>query len=881
MSENNFLEKTLEDTVLSRRSFLKWSAALGGTAALAGGVNYGMKAVEAAEAVAAGEGEFITAACWHNCGGQRCLLKAEVLDGVVQKVKTDDTHPDTADHPQLRACARGRSQQHQVFGADRLKYPMKRKNWEPGGGKKELRGQDEWVRISWDEALDIVASEFKRIKGKYGNEGILEVGGTLSRPISLFGGAVRTWGTTSWGTWYYTGPQIGLGDGLVFTSHNDRLDMRNSDLIVIWGGNPAWSSQGNTMKFYLDAKKAGAKFIFVDPFYNDSAKILADDWVPVRPATDHALALGIAYVLIDEDDPAKNPLIDWDFLNRCTVGFDSEHMPEGGNPEDNFKDYVLGTYDGEPKTPEWASEICGVPPREIRALAREIGRTERVALLTAWAPARTNNTDSWPQMFMTLGCMTGNIGESGKMTGVSCWERTANGGPFLIGSGGSGVPRIDAETINISINNNEVWDAVLSGKYVAGEDEVKDIDLQMIVHDGSSSLNQKVGMTKGIKAHREVEFVLTLNFVLNTNAKYSDVVLPVTTQWERAGYLDGNREHLIWARNITDPLFEAKDDDWIAAELGKRLGFDPEVILPLSPEQQVFNRLAGAWVLKEDGETRENLLTITQEDIDSMGVEGEPQEGRITLQEFKEKGIYSVPRKENDNYGYIAHEDFRKDPEANPLSHSWAGTPSGKMEIYCQQIADFVKSKGFTEIDPIPTYTKPTEGYEDTFSDWQSKVKGDYPFQLITIHYRRRSHSIFDNVPWLREAFPQEFIMNTLDAEELGLKNGDIVKITSRHGKVIRPVFVSELMMPGVTALGEGAWAEVDEKTGIDKAGSTNTLNGAIPTGQGHQGWNSCNVNVEKYTGPIDLKPDHKWPPRVVFETPEGFEVGGGMVENG
>ena len=72
--------------------------------------------------------------------------------------------------PKQRGCARGRSQRRQVFGADRLKYPMKRKNWAPGGGKKELRGRDEWVRISWDEALDIVASELKRIKENYGNE---------------------------------------------------------------------------------------------------------------------------------------------------------------------------------------------------------------------------------------------------------------------------------------------------------------------------------------------------------------------------------------------------------------------------------------------------------------------------------------------------------------------------------------------------------------------------------------------------------------------------------------------------------------------------------------------------------------------------------------
>src|SRR3990172_1770349 len=156
MSEQNFLTKTLTDTVLTRRSFLKWSAALGGTAALAGGLGYGLKAAEAA--IAADEGKWVPVACWHNCGG-RCANFAFVKDGVIVRQKTDDSHPDSPDMPQQPACARCRSQRHQVFGAVRLKYPMKRKNWAPGGGKKELRGRDEWVRISWDEALSIVASE--------------------------------------------------------------------------------------------------------------------------------------------------------------------------------------------------------------------------------------------------------------------------------------------------------------------------------------------------------------------------------------------------------------------------------------------------------------------------------------------------------------------------------------------------------------------------------------------------------------------------------------------------------------------------------------------------------------------------------------------------
>lgn len=119
MSDNHLLTKALDDTVLTRRSFLKWSAALGGTAALAGGLTYGLRSAEALAQSEAGadQGKWVAAACWHNCGG-RCLLKAQVVDGVVTRIKSDDTHPDEPDFPQQRACVRGRSQRMQVFAAD-------------------------------------------------------------------------------------------------------------------------------------------------------------------------------------------------------------------------------------------------------------------------------------------------------------------------------------------------------------------------------------------------------------------------------------------------------------------------------------------------------------------------------------------------------------------------------------------------------------------------------------------------------------------------------------------------------------------------------------------------------------------------------------------
>ena len=126
---------------ISRRAFIQISSAAAAIAALpmSRGLRAEPTAVQPATAVADKTGVWKPAACWHNCGG-RCLNKALVVDGVVERQKTDDTHSDTPDNPQQRGCLRGRSQRKQVFGADRIRYPMKRKNWAPGGGDNHSAG---------------------------------------------------------------------------------------------------------------------------------------------------------------------------------------------------------------------------------------------------------------------------------------------------------------------------------------------------------------------------------------------------------------------------------------------------------------------------------------------------------------------------------------------------------------------------------------------------------------------------------------------------------------------------------------------------------------------------------------------------------------------
>ena len=868
-----------EGTGLSRRSFVKWSAAAASAVAAAGLVGCQPKAKEEGDAQNAPEqtyemnGTWKNASCWFDCGGN-CVNQVYVEDGVVVCDRTDVTGDDTFDAPQQRGCFRGRSMRKLVFGADRLKYPIKRKHWEPGGGDRSLRGCDEWERISWEEALDLTAAEIKRIVDAYGNTAILssERSGP-GRFFNAIGGSTTMWSCWSSGGFYWTSQKmVGGGWPRHALTLSDRYEYLASKLIVLWGHNPVWSSQGNPILTFLEAKRRGAKVIVIDPIYHDSAKVLADQFIGIRPCTDAALLLAIAHEMITND------LHDQEFLDKYTVGFDAGHMPEGANPQDNFKDYVLGTYDGTPKTAEWASEICGVDVDVIKALAYEMATTKPMALTCSRAPARTSRGDQFAQAFLTVGWMTGNVGKYGAMVGhvVTSNVGSGQGGPFLMAAGASGVKDIPnpvskyqyytidpADTSDWTcINHSEIWDAVLNGEYHAGARGVLPINIQLINHIGrGSTLNQSPATKKGIEAHRKVEFVVASGYHMSTNCQYADIVFPVCTRWEEEGTTlinaKTNRETVLVAEQITEPLFEAKTDAYLDEQLGIRMGIDPAVINPVSLAQQGFNKIAGATMVDEDGVTKVPLFTIEEDDIPE-GVEGKPQEGRFTYKQFLADGFVRVPRSEGDNYGYTALKDFIDDPEANPRE-----TPSGKLEIYCQGIADFCKAVGFTDKAPIAEYVTPEEGFEETFEDWGAKAKGDYPFQLVTLHCLRTVHSSFDNVPWCKEAAPNDLQLNARDAAELGIADGDTVLITSRWGQCLRNADVTERIMPGVVKLDEATWVDVDEETGIDKAGSANYLVGDIKTGSGIQAWNSCNVRVEKWDGE-PLAPDCEWPLRVV-----------------
>lgn len=300
-------------------------------------------------------GEWVPVSCWTSCGG-RCLPKAYVVDGMPMRIKTDDIEEDSFDNFQNRACPRGRAQRMHAFSADRIKYPMKRKSWQPGGGEAahgELRGKDEWERISWDEALDLCATEVKRIADTYGPMAINYAGIPFyNAPVAqtllpALGGYTWHLGFTSYGSWCSEPDAIGIDNtagepGTMGT--NDRLSMLESDLIVLHGNNPVHAAAGSPPLHLMRAHEAGIPFIFIGPDYSQTAALVEARWIPVRPTTDAAFLSAVIYEMLRLDEE-RGSVIDWDFLYSHTVGFDDDHMPADAKLAENVRGYVEGAYD--------------------------------------------------------------------------------------------------------------------------------------------------------------------------------------------------------------------------------------------------------------------------------------------------------------------------------------------------------------------------------------------------------------------------------------------------------------------------------------------------------------------------------------------------------
>ncbi len=861
--EGNMGETTTFNRELSRRSFLAIGAAAACAVAGCGLATNAPRVAGASE-----EGEWIAAACWDNCGG-RCVNRVLVRDGQIVRQGSENSHEDSFGWMQQRGCPRGRARQQQVLGEDRVKYPMKRKHWQPGGGENahgELRGIDEWERISWDEAIGYIAQEAERIYGEFGPTSVIGTKAlAVGKVLLAKGGCLSLSDTSSVGTYAFNMAHLGL-PSQDLGKLNDRFDNKNADTIVLMGGNGAWSSGGSSMNNFNEAKEVGVQFVYVGPSYNATAAYFDARWIPVYPGTDTAFMLGVCYEMLEQG------VVDQEFLDTYCVGFDADHMPADATLDENFKGYLLGEYDGIPKTAAWASAICGTPVEDIAWFAETVGKDHKVMLMHNYAFARCSAADNVPQLFMTMGAMGGHFGKSGHACGGAYKTYAGAGGPTLVSFGGTGLPGV-ANPVADTVPEPLMWRCIMEGRYNStgaaygdkfNAENIKETTFKWLNIEGRNTLQTAVGTVDAMEAIQRLDLVTDLAYSFDVSASYADIVLPCATEWERVGGFAGHqrsRETVVVYTKVIDPVGEAKTEFEIGRMLAERLGMDPNEVWPISEEQAFFNQLVGCTYVDAAGETQP-LVTITQDDIDAWGVEAEPQQGDVALADFLKAGCYTVQRSEGDAYSYIGYQDFIEDPQNNPLP-----SDSGKFEIYCQYKADMLNSMGYSEpgtFKPYPNYVPAPEGREGMFKDREiGGEPSDLPFTMYNPHYLRRAHGVFDNAPWLREAWPNPVFLNAADAAAKGIQTGDTVRIYNDHGAVLRTASCLDLVMPGCVGLPHGAWLDWDAEEQLDRAGMENVLCGSLAVGQATSGYNNYNCNYELYEG-APLGADCDLPARVV-----------------
>lgn len=721
---------------LTRRTLIK-STALGSLALAAGGLSLPFSLSHAAAAVqdaARGEERIVWGACSVNCGS-RCALRSHVRDDEVVWVETDNTGADIYGDHQVRACLRGRSIRRRINHPDRLNYPMKRV------GK---RGEGKFVRISWEEALDTIADNLKRIVKEYGNEAVYInyssgiVGGNITRSspyaslvarlMNCYGGFLSHYGT-------YSTAQISCAMPYTYGSNdgNSTSDIENSKLVVMFGNNPAETRMsGGGITYYLEQarERSNARMIVIDPRYTDTAAGREDEWIPIRPGTDAALVAGIAWVLINEN------LVDQAFLDTYCVGYDEKTLPADAPKNGHYKAYILGQGDdGVAKTPQWASRITGIPVDRIIKLAREIGSTRPAYICQGWGPQRQANGELTSRAIAMLPILTGNVGINGGNSGAreSTYTITIERMPL---PENPVKTQISCFSWTDAIDRGAEMTATRDG--VRGKEKL-DVPIKFIWnYAGNTIINQHSDINKTheiLQDESKCETIVVIENFMTSSAKYADILLPDLMTVEQEDIIPndyaGNMGYLIFIQPVTSAKFERKPIYWILSEVAKRLGEDVH---------QKFT----------EGRTQEQWL----QHLYAKMLAKDP--ALPSYDELKKMGIY---KRKDPNGHFVAYRDFRKDPVANPLK-----TPSGKIEIYSSRLADIAAKWQLEKdetISPLPVYAS-------TFEGWDDPLREKFPLQMFGFHYKARTHSSYGNVDVLQAACRQEVWLNPLDAEMWG-----------------------------------------------------------------------------------------------------------------
>jgi anaerobic selenocysteine-containing dehydrogenase len=737
-----------------------------------------------------------------------------------------------------------------VYSPNRIVYPLKRVDWNPDGERNPAnRGKSKYVKISWDEAGDIIAKEILRIKEKYGTYAILtQMDGHCEqksvhtahscalRLLEKLGGyTLQTRNPDSWEGWYWGAKHVwGMEPvGQMGPADNAMEDIaKNSKLILFWGCDPEttpWGLDGQmSSRLCYFWTEVGIKSVYICPDLNYGAAIHADKWIPILPNTDAALRLAIAYIWITEDS------------------YDKEYIATHAYGFDKFRDYILGKEDGIPKTPAWASEKTTIPEWTIKALAREWASkptsiTHGNGSPGIRGPYSTENGRLEPMLLGMQG-----LGKPGthqvKMIEWGLHGRQPMPQGIVVpelfeACMGSPVPRVwnvengvphrhmgkHLKPENIYpkqfIPKDLIHDALLNPPiswygttllYARTEDQFVKYtypakgcpEIHMIWTDSPCWITCWNDSNAYIKALRspKVEFILAQHPWMENDCMFADIILPINTKLEEedigADYGSGQYRILMHEKKCIEPVGESKSDFEAVCVIAEKLG--------------LLHEYTGG---KSVGE------------LIKLGFETCGVQELTTYEEWINKGYFVIPTDPESRKKPAGLYKFYEDPKNNPLH-----TPTGLLEFESSDLAKHFPDD--TERPPVPHWIEKGESHDEALSSERAKK---YPLLVMSNHPRWRVHAQCDDITWTREIqtckvkgpdgyYYEPVWLHPSVAAPRGIETGDIVRIFNERGSVLCGAYITQRLMPGVVYVDHGARYDPIVPGEIDRGGAINTI---------------------------------------------------------
>lgn len=706
------------------------------------------------------------------------------------------------------------SQHHET----RVLRPAVRRGYLESGPGGQGRGDEPFIEVSWDEALDLVAAELRRVYGQHGSSAVY--GGSygwssagrfhhgqsqLHRFLNCLGGYVSAAGDYSYGASGALLPHV-LGDAEAIMRDATTWEViaEHTELLLAFGGlsekNTAIGPGGvgihGTRAGVRKARASGCRFVDITPLRDDTFAEAEAEWLAVRPGSDAALMLGLAYVL-DADG-----LADTRFLQRYTIGYD------------RFIAYVRGDSDGTPKTPAWAAELTDLPEVRIRDLAHDMARS-RTLINVSWSMQRQPHGEQPIWLAVALASMLGQIGMPG--------------GGFQHGYGSAadvGLARrvLNPPSLPTGRNAESAFIPVarLSDMLLRPGDTVsfRGVDVELPFIDfvywvGGNPFHHHQDLARLRRAWTAPSTVVVHEQFWTSTARHADVVLPATMTIERDDFGAGRNDPLLFPMpRLTEPAGHARDDYGIFTALESRLPLLQSFSEGRSP-MDWLRHLYDGW--------RARLAELGHA-IPDFG-------------DFWASDYIQIPVIDSHQ---VLHSDFRADPQRHLLA-----TPSGRIELFSETIDSF----GYLDCPGHPVWMEPRE--------WLGRHDDRYPLQLIANQPAARLHSQLDIGATSRATKVQDrepVRMHPDDAAARGVTDGQVVRVHNQRGSCLAGVVVSDAVRPGVVQLSAGAWYDPDpEDPSFCRHGNPNVLTSDEPSSSLSQATTAQHamVEVEAWAGAV------------------------------